>query len=201
MAEHGKLIALEGTDDVALGELAGALCRWLRERQIAVEHTREPTYGPAGSQVLLARQGRLALDPVSLALLCLADRLDHLQRGDGILAWLAQGRYVVCVHYALSAYAQQWGQVDWAWQRQIDAPCRAPDLTLFVHPSQAEGDPLQSAYLQASERLRAEGQAVVTVDGRRSADEILGVCQRRVADLLGRDDPAPTVGRNDVGAR
>jgi hypothetical protein len=201
MAEQGKLIVLEGADDVALGELAESLCRWLREQQGAVEHTREPTYGPAGSQVLLARQGRLQFDPVSLALLCLADRLDHLEREDGILAWLGQGRHVVCVHYALSAYARQWGQVEWEWQRQIDASCRAPDLTLYVGLSHAEWDPLQSAYLQAIERLWAEGQSVVVVDGRSSPDVVLGVCQRHVADLLGRDGPAPTIGRNDVGAR
>ena len=125
---------------------------------MAVEQTREPTHGPAGSQVLLARQGRLQFDPASLALLCLADRLDHLHEG-GILSWLEQGRQVVCVHYALAAYARQWGQVDWAWQRQIDAPCRAPDLTLFVDAASAAEDPLRAAYLQAIERLRQEGQA------------------------------------------
>ena len=208
MAEQGKLIVLEGIDDAALGELAASLCRWLREGQAAVEQTREPTYGPAGAQVLLARQGRLQLDPVSLALLCLADRLDHLHQG-GVLAWLEQGRHVVCVHYALSAYAHQWGQVDWGWQRQIDAPCRAPDLTLLVDLPGAQ-DPLRMAYLHAAARLQEEGQAVVVLDGGGGADEVLAVCRRQVADLLGRelgrddpaptrewgrDDPAPTVGR------
>jgi dTMP kinase len=192
MAEQGKLIVLEGIDGTMLGELAESLCCWLREQQVAVERTREPTYGPAGSQVLLARAGRLELDPVSLALLCLADRLDHLEHEDGILAWLGQGRHVVCVHYALSAYARQWGQVEWEWQRQVDASCRVPDLTLYVDRSRAEGDPLRSAYLQAIERMRAEGQSVVVVDGRGSPDVVLGVCRRHVADLLGRDDPAPT---------
>jgi thymidylate kinase len=203
MAEQGKLVVLEGTADAALGSLAESLCRWLREEQVAVEQTREPTYGPAGSQVLLARepthgpagsrvllarQGRLQFDPVSLALLCLADRLDHLQREDGILSWLDDGRWVVCVHYALSAYARQWGQVDWKWQRQIDASCRVPDLTLYVDLPHVEADPLRMAYLQAIDRLREEGQTVVRVDGRGAPDKVLRVCQRHVADLLGRDD-------------
>ena len=186
MAEPGKLIALEGIDDAALGDLAASLCCWLREQQVAVEHTREPTYGPAGSQVLLAQQGRLQLDAVSLALLCLADRLDHLQRENGILSWLDEGRCVVCVHYALSTYARQWGQVDWAWQRQIDASCRVPDLTLYVASRCAGEDALQTAYVQAIERLRAEGQVVVVVDGRAAPDEVLGECQRHMADLLRR---------------
>jgi thymidylate kinase len=127
----------------------------------------------------------LQLDAVSLALLCLADRLDHLHEG-GLLSWLNQGRHVVCVHYALSAYARQWGQVDWAWQRQIDASCRVPDLTLFYDLPSAETESLRAAYLQAIERLREEGQWVVVVDGRGGPEEALGLCQRRVADLLAR---------------
>jgi thymidylate kinase len=185
MAAHAKLIALEGTDDIALGSLAESLCRWLRERGVSVECTREPTHGPAGSQVLLARQGRLQLDAVSLALLHLADRLDHLEREEGILSWLAEGRCVVCVHYALHAYARLWGQVEWEWQRRIDASCRAPDLTLLVDLHRAAKDPLQMAYRRAAGRLREGGQAVVVIDGRNALDDVLGMCQRHVVDLFG----------------
>jgi thymidylate kinase len=194
VAKQGKLIVLEGIDDAELGDLAASLCRWLRGQQVTVERTREPTYGPVGSQVLLAWQGRLQFDPVSLALLCLADRLDHLQREDGILSWLDDGRCVVCVHYALSAYAHQWGQVDWAWQRQIDASCRIPDLTLFVDLASTESDPLRMAYRQVVERLQDEGRTVVVVDGCGTPDEVLGMCQRYVADLLGWDHPVPAMG-------
>ena len=197
-AEQGKLIVLEGLDDATLGDLAASLCRWLREQSLSVEQTREPTHGPAGAQVLLARQGRLQFDPASLALLGLADRLDHLHEG-GILSWLEQGRHVVCVHYALSTYARLWGQVDWAWQRRIEAPCRAPDLTLFVDGASAEEGSLRAAYGEALERLRAEGQSVIVIDGRGRPDETLGVCQQHVADLLTRVSeggmtPAPTTG-------
>jgi thymidylate kinase len=184
MAEQGRLIVLEGMDDVALGELAASLCHWLREQEVAVEQTREPTYGPAGSQVLLARQGRLQLDAVSLALLHLADRLDHLQRDGGLLSWLDEGRCVVCVHYALSAYAWLWGEVDWAWQQEIDAPCRTPDLTLFVDSVPVKEGALRVAYLEAIGRLQEEGPAVAIVDGGGTPDEVLGVCQRHVADVI-----------------
>ena len=62
MAENGKLIVLEAVDDGVLTQLAERLCRWLCARGLAVEHTHEPTYGPAGTQILLAGQGRLQFD-------------------------------------------------------------------------------------------------------------------------------------------
>jgi thymidylate kinase len=198
MAETGRLIVLEGLDDAALGSLAERLCYGLREQGIAAEYTREPTYGPAGAQVRLAQQGRLPLDPISLALLCLADRLDHLEREEGIRAWLASGRHVLCVHYALYAYAWQWGQVDWDWQRRIDAACRAPDLTLYVdmplsvlgevcvggsEVPDANAKRLDRGYRQAIARLRDEGQSVVVVDGRDTLDAIYRACRCHIEDL------------------
>ena len=193
MAEIGRLIVLEGLDGAALDSLAERLCYGLREQGFAAEHTRQPTYGPAGAPLRLARQGRLPLDPISLALLCLADRLDHLGREDGIQAWLASGRHVLCVHYALYAYAWQWGQIDWAWQRQIDALCPAPDMTLYVDTPlsvlegvcAADADRLGAGYCQAIERLQDEGRAVVLVDGRDRPDEVYRTCWRHLADLLG----------------
>jgi dTMP kinase len=201
VAETGRLIILEGLNNLVLGALAERLCYGLRAQGIAAEHTREPTYGPAGAQVRLARQGRLQLDPVSLALLCLADRLDHLDREDGIRAWLAAGRHVLCVHYALYAYAWQWDQVDWDWQRRIEAPCPVPDLTLYVDApfSASEGacvgdaevlganaERLEKGYYRAIACLQDEGQPVVMVDGRGALDEVYHVCRGHVADLGAR---------------
>ncbi len=192
MAQAGKLIVLEGMDDISLSALSERLCHWLRDQGVTVEQTREPTYGPAGAQVRLVHQGRLQLDPASLALLWVADRLDHLECEDGILSWLAAGCHVLCVHHALFAYAHQWEQVEWDWLRRIDAPCRAPDLTLFVdtplsltsRADTAEVERLSVGYLQAIERLRGEGQPIEVVDGRGTLEEAYRVCQRHVIDLL-----------------
>jgi dTMP kinase len=213
MVETGRLIVLEGLDDAALGALAERLCDGLRERGIAAEHTRQPTYGPAGAQVRLARQGRLPLDPVSLALLCLADRLDHLEREDGVRAWLASGRHVLCVHYALYTYSWQRGQVEWDWQRRIEAPCRAPDLTLYVDAPfsaldgvrvcgsevlGANAGSLRTGYLETIERLQAEGQAVAVIDGRGTPDEIYSACWRYIKDLTFQEATDQLPGRLGV---
>jgi len=200
MAENGKLIVLEAVDDTALALLSGQLCRWLRECGLPVEETREPTYGPAGAQILLSRQGRVHFDAVSLALLYLADRLDHVQREDGIDNSLAAGRHVICNHYGLAAGSQLWGQVEYDWLCRIDALCRVPDLTLFVDlPADA---PLQSqlraGYLAAIQCLKDTGQNMRVVDGvfngLVAAEDVLAqmslACKQQIAGLLALEPPA-----------
>ena len=189
MPGEGRLIVLEGVDDALLEAQAARLCRWLRDRGIAVEGTREPTHGPVGAQIRLAQGGRLQIDAQSLALFSVADRMDHLGREGGILAQLAEGRNVVCVHYLLCSYAQQWDEVERAWLRQFNSRCRTPDLTLFIDvpPLPSGGGPnagpLRERYVRVIERLASEGECIVTVDGRGAADEIQSACRQAVMNL------------------
>ena len=143
MPSGGKLIVLEGPDDAVIEAQTRRLVRWLRGQGIAVEQTGEPTYGPVGAQIRLFQQGRLQIDPHSLALLWTADRMDHLGREDGILSWLADGRHVLCARYLLFSYACQLDHVELDWLKRINARCRHPDLTLFldVDPAQRARSP------------------------------------------------------------
>ena len=193
MAESGKLIALEAIDDVAVGRLAEELCRWIRERGMAVEHTREPTYGPAGILLLLARQGRLTFDATSLALLYLADRLDHAQRVGGIGTWQAAGRHVICTHYRLAAEARLCGQVEWDWLHRIDSLSCTPDLTLYVDfPAQeTRQDSLRAGYYAAIQRLRNEGQEIYVIDGATALEHLHLACKKHLACLLGLELSGP----------
>jgi len=209
MSGEGKLIVLEGIDDAVLSVQAERLFHWLREQGIAVEQTREPTHGPAGAQIRLVQQGRLQIDPATLALFRVADRMDHLRREDGVLSWLAAGRYVVCVRYLLFSYAHQWDQVnayasrrlcgtvayvEWDWLRQINALCRVPDLALFIDTPTSfaatgcasELARLRQSYLNVIKRLQSEGESIEIIGGRSTADEIHRACLREVARLLHR---------------
>ena len=181
------LVALEGVDEALLQVQAERLCYGLRDQGIAAEQTREPTQGPVGAQIRLVQQGRLQILPASLALLEVADRLDHLTCPGGILAWLAERHIVVCVHYTLSTFASHWHQLDWRWLRQINARCRSPDLTLFidtpVSPA-AQTEQLNHNYRAAIAALQGEGEAIVVIDGRGAEDDILCACQARLAPLL-----------------
>jgi len=189
MSVEGKLIVLEGIDDAVLHAQSERLYHWLRGQGIAAEQTQEPTYGPVGAQIRLYQQGRLELDPASLALFWTADRMDHLRREDGILSWMAEGYHVLCTRYLLFSYAYQLHQIDLDWLRQINAPCRRPDLTLFIDtPLPQDHRPqvsqLWGNYLQVIERTRSEREWIENIDGRGTPDEIHRACQRQVAALL-----------------
>ena len=173
---EGRLIALEGADDAAVAALQERLYRWLQGAGVPVERAQMPTRGPIGLLLHVHAQGRLQLDPASLALLWTADRLDLLGREDGVRAWLAAGRAVLCTHYRLRAHATllETPGLDGGagWLAQIDAPCPTPDLTLYLAP--AAGSP----YARALAALTASGARVAQVPGERSPEA-------HVAALLG----------------
>ena len=211
MPGEGKLIVLECVDEATIEAQVQRLYRWLRGLGVAVEQTGEPTYGPVGAQIRLSQQGRLQIDPASLALFWTADRMDHLGHEDGILSWLADGRHVLCARYLLFSYAHQLDHVGLNWLRQINARCRRPDLTLFldvglvkrtrsprtcslasnpVISSTPDLGWLKQNYLAIIDTLRSEGAKIVIVDAGTCADRaftatVFAACQRQVVDLLG----------------
>jgi len=194
MTDPGRLIALEGMDEGMLDTVADALSAWLRERGRRVEQTRTPTAGPAGTQIRLHRQGRLRFDPATLALLFTADHLDHLRPPGDILAWLDAGHDVLCVRYLLFSCACLVDRVDLDWLLQINAPCRAPDLTLFVDTSPAPlaggatgdqvGAPSRAGYGRCIDALRRAGHTIRRVEAEAPVDEVARACQREVARWL-----------------
>jgi thymidylate kinase len=189
MPERGKLIVLEGADGDLLEELSGSLYHWMRGLGVAVERTSEPTSGPVGALVQLWQQGRLAFVPGSLALLLMADRLDHVARENGILSWLDAGRHVLCTRYLLSSLAllPVSDQAPLDWHRQINRRCPTPDLTLYLEPKTAVDDRetrTLSRYARAARALSDAGEPVCWVD----ADAMGQQCRHEIARLLSLGD-------------
>jgi dTMP kinase len=177
MSSKGKLIVLEGSDDDLLGRLSESLHRWMRSLGMQVERTAEPTNGPVGTQIRLYRQGRLAFAPGCLALLLAADRLDHLGRERGMLSWLDDGRHVLCTRYLVSSLVQLYEQVPFDWHRQINAPCRTPDLTLWLDTADS------GCYAHVVKTLSDEGQRVCRVSACESVDAVDRQCRSAIARL------------------
>jgi thymidylate kinase len=141
----GKLISVGGDDRARVEALAGKLAGWLHERGVQVVQFSLPTRGPVGVLIRLQAQSRLRLDPISLALLWTADRLDLLSREGGIVAQLQCGTTVVCAQYgwsdlSLGVLCAQDGalkarptiEIDPEWLERINARCPRPDLSLCV---------------------------------------------------------------------
>jgi dTMP kinase len=203
----GRFIVFEGVDSEAIADQARRMAEWLRSEGMAAVTTREPTDGPIGSQIRLVLNGRLQVDEMTLAVLFLADRLDHLHRGDnGILAELQRDRTVVCVRYLLSAYAYQSDIVDLQWLKQINQPCPWPNLTIFVDTLversihqlvQREGydtegveqrsrelGETRDSYLRAIEQCKLDGKEVTVVDGNQPPTAIHQRCRSLVERLF-----------------
>jgi thymidylate kinase len=188
----GTLIALESHDDVVLDTLLERLYRWLRGESVPVERAEAPTRGPIGALLRLQRQGRLQLDPPCQALLWTADRLDQLGREDGLRASLAEGCVVLAARYLLYGYDllsgrhDQSDRVDLAWLERINAPCDAPDLTLYIGAIGADAA-LSAREERLLEAAARKGGRLVRVLGCETIDTAEAACREQIAAFLDKE--------------
>jgi dTMP kinase len=202
----GRFIVFEGIDSDGLMEQTAEMARRLGREGLRAVRTCEPTDGPVGMQVRLVQNGRLRVDVLTLAALCLADRLDHLHRDrDGIMVELAEDHYVVCARYLLAAYAHQSKGISLTWLRQINQLCPWPDLTFFidmpvdhalrrlvqreaytpeiVERKRTELENIRHDYLNAIKRCEKYDEEVIIIDGSQSSETVHAACWERVVQL------------------
>ena len=204
-AGRGRFVVLEGLDGAGTTTQAARLAARLSEAGIAVEVHREPTTGPLGAVLRQAIEGRIELDPATLALAFAADRADHLNNPrNGVRAQLERGTWVVCDRYVLSSLAYQASDdLDGAWLEQINAFAVAPDLTVFVDVDAGtsmsridarsaagelfhDGDRLarvREAYHRVLDRAHFTGELLV-VDGAASIDAVADAIWDGVREAL-----------------
>jgi len=136
----GKFIVIEGIDGAGTTTQANLLAQKLRDDGLDVMQTAEPSEGPIGQMIRSILSHRLTLPDAegglnqrSLALLCAAERLDHLNTL--IKPVLAAGIHVICDRYSPSTYAYQGvdGDEDMdAWIGQVDSKALTPDSTIYL---------------------------------------------------------------------
>ena len=136
---EGKFIVFEGLDGAGTTTQVFLLAQALREQNIAVEVTKEPTNGPFGATLRQIVEGRVQVDAYSLAVGFAADRSDHLCNGyNGINKALANGSWVICDRYLLSSLAYQHGQgIRFEEILDLNRNVRVPDLTVFLEADAA----------------------------------------------------------------
>lgn len=211
MAETGKrglFIVLEGPDGAGISTQTALLHSHMVARGLKAVATKEPTGGPIGSVLRQALAHRLVYPPSEpvgddvMALLYAADRLDHL-RAD-ILPRLEAGTHVVCDRYRLSSYAYQGLTMGQEWVRTLNSRSIAPDLTFFIdvppevsqqriasrggyvelYEREERLRPIYANYLSLVEDARANGEKVITIDGRVAIGVVSNEILQRVLEAI-----------------
>lgn len=196
-----RFVVLEGLDGAGTTTQADLLADALRQRDLRVCLTAEPTNGPLGRVLRAHVAGELSLDPHTAALTFTADRSDHLTRV--IRPALAAGEWVVCDRYLLSTLAYQGLDVDRAWILRASEGFETPDLTLFLDVPEQDlatrlatrasaeryeapelASRLRASYAESIALLRDAGHAIETIDGTADPRAILQQVLARL-DALG----------------
>lgn len=137
---------LEGLDGAGTTTQGALLAARLLEHGIPVELTKEPTDGRLGVIARAFTDGRLHLEPETVALTFAADRIEHTVE---IRDLLDAGTWVVSDRYVASSLAYQTSQgLPFEWVRTLNSRAMEPDATVFVDTSVAT----------CVERLAARGE-------------------------------------------
>lgn len=211
MAENGKrglFIVLEGPDGAGISTQTALLRSHMADRGLKVVATKEPTGGPIGSVLRQALAHRLVYPPGEpvgddvMALLYAADRLDHL-RAD-IIPRLEAGTHVVCDRYRLSSYAYQGLTLGQEWVQALNSRSITPDLTFFIdvppdicqqriaarggylelYESDERLRPICANYQSVVEDARANGERVITIDGKMAIGVVSNEILQKVLEAV-----------------
>ena len=194
-----RFIVLEGIDGAGTTTQTARLAAALALHGIRAHATREPSDGAIGRHLRDILTGRVSARGASdaqragqLALLFVADRLDHL--GSEVQPHLAQGEWVVSDRYDHSSIAYQsvtsGEESSVAWLRQLNRHADRPDLTLVldVSPEVARARRLardQARELFDDDDLQRKLAAVyLQIDRYFPADHIVHVDADRAIDAV-----------------
>jgi len=167
---RGKFIVIEGLDGSGKSTQAKKLAQALPNSLL----TREPSDGSVGSLCRAAISKQLDLNPKSLMMLMIADRVEHLEKT--VNPALDSGQNVICDRYYLSNMAYQ--AIDTLPMREIyelnkKFEALKPDMTIFLSLEPKE----------ASERIKLRGADRGIFDDLKTLEKINDNYQRAIAFL------------------
>lgn len=137
MNPQSLFVVFEGTDGSGTTTQGDLLAEALRHAGRNVVRTAQPSDGEIGRllrQTLRDHRSDHRLDPVSVALLFAADRVDHCERV--IRPALLHGNTVICDRYVGSSLAFQvvdgGGAIDAEWLLSTNRAAIRPDISLLL---------------------------------------------------------------------
>jgi dTMP kinase len=211
----GHLIVIEGTDGVGRSTQIGLLGPWLELEGHAVSNTgwtRSPLLHGTINEAKAGHQ----LTVTTFSLLYAADFADRLEHE--ILPALQAGFIVIADRYMYTAFARNTAMgADPAWTRDLFGMALVPDLVLYLEidvetliPRVVQGKGMdywesgmhlalgtdlfdsfqryQSSLIEEYRRLASEF-GFVTVDARRSIDDVQNELRAHISNYLKRADP------------
>jgi dTMP kinase len=131
--------------------------------------TFEPTDGQIGKIIRSALKKELILKPQTLAMLFSADRNEHLNAQDGILAHASRGELVVSDRYVLSSLVYQGIECGNELSAALNSRFAAPELTIFfdidpkiaINRMSKRGSLEIYEYLEFQEKVRQKYKSAV----------------------------------------
>lgn len=205
--QRGKFIVFEGIDGSGKSTQVRLLTERLKEANLKVYQTFEPTNSPIGSLIRNMLYGRIEGDEKTLAALYLADRLDHIQNStNGMLKYIEGGTNVVSDRYYFSSYAYHVPHVSLDWVVNANSICAEllkPDLIVFIDIStetslerltkgRSELDKYENYeristvrknYFEAMKLFEGK-ENIVVIDGNRNMDDVAEDIWKLVLPLL-----------------
>jgi thymidylate kinase len=135
--QRGKFIVLEYVDGGSARPFIDLIVEeYFSDAPDQIETTKEPTDGLFSGPLRFALSRDSILDKTHRQTLIhafLADRVDHIEREQGIRDFLNQGKTVVCDRFNLSTYAYQLeSEDDFEWFYICSKHLLVPDLTIFL---------------------------------------------------------------------
>ena len=134
--KKGKFIVIEGLDGSGKTTQAKLLTELLSFDGIPVILQKEPTPHKFGKMCREILSGEVPMSKSQLALLFVADRIEHnINADDGIEKLLNEGYNIICDRYYYSTFAYQGVDVGLDWLMNLNLNCkeiRKPDLCIFL---------------------------------------------------------------------
>jgi dTMP kinase len=216
---RGHLIVIEGTDGVGRSTQIGLLRPWLELEGYPVSDTGWIRSPLLSETIKEAKAGR-RITATTLSLLYAADFADRLEHE--ILPALQAGFIVIADRYMYTAFARNAVMgADTGWTRDLFGMALVPDLVLYLRAEVEDlvprvlqdkgmdywesgmhlspGSDLFDSFLHYQRRLIAEydrlaqDSGFITVDARRSIDQIQSDLRHHVAEYLRAPRSADTV--------
>ncbi|MCL2808737.1 MAG: dTMP kinase, partial [Treponema sp.] len=126
------MIVFEGGDGSGTTTQLSMLCERLKNKNIKVFPTFEPTDGCIGKIIRQALRKEISIDSKTLALLFAADRNEHLHALDGILTRVNNGELVICDRYVLSSLVYQGIECGDELPLALNSGFGIPEITIFL---------------------------------------------------------------------